>query len=84
MKRNEKGAGGGIHPAPFSLGRSRIFQKASLIWAAFGKSEEIDDGTLSPEVLSSISSRPPGGLERNAEGRRWNEVLKAGNSCEMK
>ena len=43
----------------------------------FGESEEIDDGTLSPEVPSSISPRPPGRLE-------WNEVLKAGNSCEMK
>ena len=26
----------------------------SLIWSAFGKSEEIDDGKLSPEVPSSI------------------------------
>ena len=30
------------------------------------KSEEIDDETLSPEVPSSISPRPPGGLELNA------------------
>ena len=35
----------------------------SLIHAAFKKSEEIDDGTLSPEVPSSISPRPPGRLE---------------------
>jgi len=54
MKSNEKGAGWGLHPVPFSLGRSRIFVNASLIWSAFGKSEEIDDGTLSPEVPSSI------------------------------
>lgn len=84
MKSNEKGAGWGLHPVPFSLGRSRIFVNASLIWSAFGKSEEIDDGTLSPEVPSSISPRPPGRLEWNAEGRGWNEALKAGNSREMK
>lgn len=69
---------------PFPRVPSRIFVKASLIWAAFGKSEEIDDGTLSPEVPSSISPRPPGRLEWNAEGRGWNEALKAGNSREMK
>lgn len=82
MKRNEKSAGRGIHPALFPFRPSRIFAKASLIWSAFGKSEEIDDGTLSPEVPSSISPRPPGRLEWNAEGRGWNEALKAGNSCE--
>ena len=51
MKRNEKKRKGRrtILERP-----SRIFVKASLIWSAFGKSEEIDDGTLSPEVPSSI------------------------------
>ena len=53
-----------------------------LIHAAFKKSEEIDDETLSPEVPSSISPRPPGRLEWNAGGRGLNEVLKAGNTCE--
>ena len=66
----------------FSLGPSRIFVKATLIRDVFGKSEEIDDGTLSPEVPTSISPRPSGRLEWNAEGSGWNEVLKAGNSCE--
>lgn len=44
------------------------------------KSEEIDDETLSPEVPSSISPRPLGGLELNARKRGWDEVSKAGNS----
>ena len=44
------------------------------------KSEEIDDETLSPEVPSSISPRPPGGLELNARKRGWDEVSEAGNS----
>ena len=56
--------------------------KASLIWSAFGKSEEIDDGTLSPEVPSSISPRPLGGLEFNARGRGRDEASEAGNSVE--
>ena len=58
--------------------------KATLIRDVFGKSEEIDDGTLSTEVPSSISPRPPGRLEWNAEEEGWNEVLKAGNLCEKK
>ena len=44
------------------------------------QSEEIDDETLSPEVPSSISPRPLGGLELNARKRGWDEVSKAGNS----
>lgn len=72
----------------FSLGPSQIIVKASLkaslIWVAFVKSEEIDDETLSPEVPSSISPRPLGKLEWNAEGKGWNEVLKVENLCEKK
>lgn len=68
----------------FPLGPSRIIVKASLIWVAFVKSEEIDDETLSPEVPSSISPRPLGKLEWNAEGKGWNEVLKVENLCEKK
>ena len=44
------------------------------------KSEEIDDETLSPEVPSSISPRPPCGLELNVRRRGWDEVSEAGNS----
>ena len=40
-----------------------------LIRTAFGKSEEIDDGTSVQDVPSSISPRPPGRLEWNARGR---------------
>ena len=40
----------------------------SLMRAAFGKSEEIDDGTSKRRVPSSISPRPPGRLEFNAGG----------------
>lgn len=50
-----------------------------LIWAAFGKSEEIDDGTFGTKVPSSISPRPPGRLEPNARERGLDEVLEAGN-----
>ena len=37
--------------------------RATLIHAAFGKAEEIDDEPLFAEASSSISSRPPGELE---------------------
>ena len=48
--------------------------RATLIHAAFRKAEEIDDETLFAEVSSSISSRPLGGLERNARGRGQDEA----------
>ena len=46
-----------------------------LIWTGHAKVAEIDDETLCPEVASSISTRPPGGLEPNARGRGRSEVL---------
>lgn len=51
-----------------------------LICGSFKKSEEIDDETLSPEVPSSISPRPPCGFELNVRRRGWDEVSEAGNS----
>ena len=55
-----------------------------LIWTGHAKVAEIDDETLCPEVASSISTRPPGGLEPNARGRGRSEVLEAGNPSENK
>ena len=53
--------------------------RVTLIHAAFGKAEEIDDETLFAEVPSSISPRPSGRLELDARGRGQNEILEAGN-----
>ena len=87
MKRNEKKRKGrwtrNSSGALLSWAFKNIRERLSNM-VGFGESEEIDDGTLSPEVPSSISPRPPGRLEWNADGRGWNEALKAGNSCEMK
>ena len=58
--------------------------RVTLIHAAFGKAEEIDDETLFAEVPSSISPRPPGRLESNAgeEGgiRSRKQEIQAGRS----
>ena len=48
---------------PGARRQQRRRPRGTLIHVAFRKTEEIDDETLFAEVPSSISSRPPGGLE---------------------
>ena len=48
---------------PGARRQQRRRPRGTLIHVAFRKAEEIDDETLFAEVPSSISSRPPGGLE---------------------
>ena len=66
MKRIEKKRKGrgmrNSSGALFSWAFTNIRERPSNM-VGFGKSEEIDDGTLSPEVPSSIFPRPPGRLE---------------------
>ena len=49
--------------SPGARRQQRRRPRGTLIHVAFRKAEEIDDETLFAEVPSSISSRPPGGLE---------------------